>query len=315
MTTLLTLGWTAGADRVGERRIFDIVAALAAALMITASTAAGLLEQARVDGEPALAQRHGSGDDTRLAPGRETVIGAYTGAPYNYPSSARVVQPGAVDFTIDPINWYTDPFKSPIYYGARVQRWFAGGRTGGMVDFIHSKAIAPQEEETGFSGNIDGQPLPPRARIAEIANKLEFSHGHNMLLFNGLVRLPGIGARVSPYAGAGVGASLPHTEFQLTNGSRPRTYEYNYAGPATQALLGVEIRLSRVSFFVEYKFTYAHYEAPLSELDGSWLPLDIWRQVKRWFAGEPPPGGHISTELAAHQIVSGLAVRIASPAN
>ena len=58
MTTLLTLGWTAGADRVGERRIFDIVAALAAALMITASTAAGLLEQARVDGEPALAQHH-----------------------------------------------------------------------------------------------------------------------------------------------------------------------------------------------------------------------------------------------------------------
>ena len=315
MTALLTLGWTAGADRAGERRKFDIVTTLAAALMITVSTAAGLLEQARVDNEPTLAQRHGSDDPSRLAPGRETVIGAYIGAPYNYPSSARVVRPGAVDFTIDPINWHTNPFKSPIYYGARVQRWFAGGRTGGMVDFIHSKAIAPQEQETGFSGTIDGQPLPPRARIAEITNKLEFSHGHNMLLLNGLIRLPGIGARVSPYAGAGVGASLPHTEFQLTNGSRPRTYEYNYAGPATQALLGVEIRLPRVSFFVEYKFTYAHYEAPLSELDGSWLPLDIWRQATRWFAGEPPPGGHISTELAAHQIVSGLAVRIASPAN
>ena len=31
MTALLTLGWTAGTDRAGERRIFDIVAALAAA--------------------------------------------------------------------------------------------------------------------------------------------------------------------------------------------------------------------------------------------------------------------------------------------
>jgi hypothetical protein len=46
-------------------------------------------------------------------------------------------------------------------------------------------------------------------------------------------------------------------------------------------------------------------------MDGSWLPLDIWRQVKRWFAGEPPPGGHIATQLAAHQVVSGLAVRLA----
>ncbi len=81
-----------------------------------------------------------------------------------------------------------------------------------------------------------------------------------MLLFNGLVRLPGIGARISPYAGAGVGASLPHTEVELTNGGHPRTYEYNYAGPATQALLGVEIRLARVSFFVEYKFTYARLQ-------------------------------------------------------
>jgi lipid A oxidase len=309
MAALLTIGWTGCSDRAGGKRRWDVVTTLAAALMITASTAAGVLEQARVDDEPAAAQRSGGGSS--VVPGRETVIGAYTGAPYNYPSAARVEQPGAVDFTIDPVNWYTDPFKSPIYYGARVAHWFSGGKTGAMVDFIHSKAIAPLEEESNFSGAIDGQPLPPRARIADIVSKLEFSHGHNMLLFNGLVRLPGIGARVSPYAGAGVGASLPHTEFELANGSRPRTYEYNYAGPAAQALLGVEIRLARVSFFVEYKFTYAHNGAPLSQVDGSWLPLDIWRQVQRWFAGEPAPGGHLSAKLASHQVVSGIAVRLA----
>ncbi|MDP1911254.1 MAG: hypothetical protein Q8K85_23390, partial [Hyphomicrobium sp.] len=219
MAALLTMGWAGAVDGSRTRRRFDIISTLAAALMIAASTAASVLEQARVDNEPALAQRNGTGDGSRIAPGRETVIGAYTGAPYNYPSAARITNPnaqGATDFTIDPVNWYTDPFKSPIYYGARVQRWFAGGRTGGMVDFIHSKALAPLEEETGFSGTLDGQPLPPRARIADIVNKLEFSHGHNMLLFNGLLRLPGIGPRVSPYAGAGVGASLPHTEVHLT---------------------------------------------------------------------------------------------------
>ena len=56
---------------------------------------------------------------------------------------------------------------------------------------------------------------------------------------------------------------------------------------------------------------YAPNGAPLSQVDGSWLPLDIWRQVKRWFASEPAPGGHLSAELASHQVVSGIAVRLA----
>jgi lipid A oxidase len=65
-----------------------------------------------------------------------------------------------------------------------------------------------------------------------------------------------------------------------------------------------------MSFFVEYKFTWGHYGAPLSQMDGSWLFLDLWRQISRWFAGEEPAGGHISTEIISHQVVSGLAVRI-----
>jgi lipid A oxidase len=312
MAELITLGWTGAAGGARDRRPLQTLVTLAAAVLIVASTAAGLLEQSRVDGEPSQAERNRAGEGTSTALGRETIVAAFTGAPYNYPSAAHIEKPGAVDFTIDPVNWYTDPFKSPIYYGARIARWFAGGRTGAGVDFIHSKAIAPQNEEANLSGTIDGKPLPPRARIGDIVRKLEFSHGHNMLLFNGLLRLPGIGPRVSPYVGAGAGVLLPHTEFELKNNpSRRRTYEYNFAGPAAQALLGVEIRLARVSFFVEYKFTYGHYGAPLSQMDGSWLPLDLWRQAKRWFDGEEPPGGHISAEIASHQVVSGLAVRIA----
>ena len=67
-------------------------------------------------------------------------------------------------FTIDPVHWYTDPFHNPIYYGARIVRWFSG-RAGAMLDFIHSKAIAGPGEEAAFTGTIDGKPLPPRARI------------------------------------------------------------------------------------------------------------------------------------------------------
>jgi hypothetical protein len=180
-----------------------------------------------------------------------------------------------------------------------------------MLDFIHSKAIARPGEEAAFSGTIDGKPLPPRARVSEIVKKFEFSHGHNMLMLTGLVRLPGIGPRLSPYAGLGRGVLLPHTEVELAQGNHPRTYEYNFAGPTGQALVGLEIRLSRMSFFVEYKFTYADYDAPLSEKDGSWLGADLWRQLKRWIDGEQPPGGHISTTVASHQVVSGLLVRFA----
>ncbi len=311
MTRSLAIGWTtAGGEArtsIGPLRTLNAVSAFAAAILMTASTAATVLEQSRVDKE----QRGGALEGTErsaVQPGTETAVGAYGGAPYTYPSPATIGKKGGDSFTIDPVHWYTDPLHNPIYYGARIVRWFSG-RAGVMIDFMHSKAIAQRDDEADFSGTLDGKPLPPRARISDIMKKLEFSHGHNMLMLTGLVRLPGLGARLSPYAGLGGGVLLPHTEVELASGDHHRTYEYNFAGPTGQALVGLEIRLSRMSFFVEYKFTYGNYEAPLSEMDGSWLGGDLSRQLKRWIDGVPPPGGHIRTEVASHQVVSGLLVR------
>jgi len=288
------------------RRTLNALSAFAAAALLTASTAASVMEQSSLDDESGRAAVGGA-EGAALHPGAETVVGAYGGAPYTYPSPVTIGKTGD-SFTIDPVHWYTDPFHNPIYYGARIVRWFSG-RAGVMIDFMHSKAIAQRDEEAAFSGTIDGKPLPARARISDIVKKLEFSHGHNMLMLVGLVRLPGIGPRLSPYAGLGGGVLLPHTEVELAQGNHPRTYEYNFAGPTGQALIGLEIRLMRMSFFIEYKFTYADYEAPLSEKNGSWLGCDLLRQLKRWINGEPPPGGHVSTEVASHQVVSGLLVR------
>ena len=315
MTSSLAIGRGAGegasrgkvrSGRLDPWRALNVLSAAAAAVLVTASTAATVMEQSSLDEDQRRAALSGT-ERSAIEPGAETVVGAYGGAPYTYPSPATIGKSGD-SFTIDPVHWYTDPFHNPIYYGARIVRWFSG-RAGVMLDFIHSKAIARPGEEAAFSGTIDGKPLPPRARVSEIMKKLEFSHGHNMLMLTGLVRLPGIGPRLSPYAGLGGGVLLPHTEVELAQGNHPRTYEYNYAGPTGQALVGLEIRLSRMSFFVEYKFTYADYDAPLSEKDGSWLGADLWRQLKRWIDGEPPPGGHISTTVASHQVVSGLLVR------
>ncbi len=312
MTRLITVDWDQSSRTSPASPSFDRLTSFVAIAVLFASSVATVLEQSTVDGETSEAQRTTAEKLATILPAKETMVGAYIGAPHTYPSAVRFEKEGAYDFTIDPVHWKAQPFKSPVYYGARVARWFTGGRTGMMVDFIHSKAIADRKKEAAFSGTLDGKPLPPRAKISEIVKKLEFSHGHNLLTLNGLLRLPNIGARVSPYVGAGAGVLLPHTEVKLTNGDS-RTYEYNYAGPAGQALIGLEFRLSRMSVFLEYKFTYAQYEAPLSQMNGSWLFLDIWRQIQRWMNGEEPPGGHVSTRLSSHQLVGGLAVRFAAP--
>ena len=230
---------------------------LAAASCSTASTGATILEQS------SRRQRHGAqcGHDSRQRsrsiPGTETMVGAFSRRAVHLSEPSRSSARSAESFTIDPVHWYTDPFHNPIYYGVRIVRW--GDSFGTMVDFIHSKAIARARRGSRRSpAPSTASRCRERARIHDVVPKFEFSHGHNMLMFTGLVRLPGIGARISPYTGLGAGVLLPHTEVGLAApGHHPRTYEYNYAGPAAQALFGLEFRLSRMSFFVEYKFTWA----------------------------------------------------------
>ena len=242
-----------------------------------------------------------------LEPGRETNFGAYLGAPYHYPSDFKFEKSGVHDLTIKQVNWYTQPFENPLYYGARIQHWSDGGRFGTMVDFTHSKAYAPMTPETQFDGTLDGKPAPAKGKVADFFDKLEFTHGHNMLTLNGLLRFATFG-RFAPYAGIGAGISLPHSELHLLT-DPARTYEYQYTGPIAQALFGLELRLRTGSVFIEYKFTIADYRAPVTHRDGTWLPVDMWRQFSRWWSGEEPPGGWASTRLTSHQVIGGFLVR------
>ena len=282
MAALLTIGWTGCGDRAGGKRRWDAVTTLAAALMITAQAAAGVLEQARVDNEPSQAEGSSSRGGGSVVPGRETVIGAYSGAPYNYPSAARIEQPGATDFTIDPVNWYTHPFKSPIYYGARVAHWFSGGKAGTMVDFIHSKAIAPLEEETDFSGTHRRQ-----AAAAARAHRRRREQAR-------VLARPQHAVVQRPRAAAGhwrrasalcrrrrrrARCRTPSSSWP-TAASRALTNTTTPARPA-QALLGrrdpprARVVLRRVQIHL-----CATTARRCPQMDGSWLPLDIWRQVQ-----------------------------------
>lgn len=271
--------------------------------------------------DPLEAERDAAARDLATAassapPTKELMVAFYGGAPYTYPSRVSLKKDGVHDFTVDGVEWRGEPFIDPIYYGVRVVRWFEGSRTGGMLDFTHSKTIGELDKEVNFKGLLNGEPAPAKAKLGDVFRRLEASHGHNMLTLNGMLRLFDLHPRLSLYGGLGAGVNLPHSEIQLMKGGG-RTYEYLYTGPAAQALIGLEFRVPRMSYFLEYKFTFAQYDVPLSELDGTKIGLfaDLYRQAARWWSGEPPPGGILSKQLISHQAIGGIGVRFgAKPA-
>lgn len=244
--------------------------------------------------------------------GGEAFVGAYAGSPYTYASDVRFTKPGT-DMTVRGIDWEGKPFDNPIYYGARIARWLPASALGGMIDFTHSKAYAPLETQTAqMTGTRDGKPADAVVKLDSLFHKLEFTHGHNMLTLNALLRLPFRTAFLSPYVGIGGGASLPHTEVQFKGGAR--TYEYQYTGPALQFVAGLELRVPRLSYFMEYKFSFADYRAPLQNRDGGWIVFDLMNQFSRWWSGRPPEGGWAETTLVSHQLIGGMGYRMAPAA-
>ena len=137
-------------------------AASLAAIIALLVSAAGIFEQSSerpdVDDETARAE---AAERARLAaPTREWMIAAYGGAPYTYPSAVRLTKPGTHDLTVEQVGWDGEPFIDPIYYGVRIVRWLEGGRTGGMLDFTHSKALAQLGEQHGVQSLPHAGALP-----------------------------------------------------------------------------------------------------------------------------------------------------------
>lgn len=285
-------------------RAFD---AIAAALAVAALGGWIITQATTPDDDAARASSSTAGRDAPLS--RETALAFYGGVPNTLPSDVTIQKADQHDFTLRDVQWEGKPFTNPIYYGVRTTRWLTG-RSGTMLDFTHSKAIALRDIQHTITGTLGGKPAPAQGTVEDLFGKLEASHGHNMLTLNGLLRLPSITARLSPYVGLGAGLSLPHMEVDIKG--EPRTYEYQFAGPVGQALAGIELRLPRISVFLEYKFTLAPYDVPLSgHTSTDFLPQDLWRQFKAWLSDDEPPGGRLATTYVSHQVIGGLAVRFA----
>jgi hypothetical protein len=231
--------------------------------------------------------RHGGETDS----GADLQVAAYGGTNYTMRSRLHLTQPGGTDLRFGDVAWEGEPFRAPPYYGLRAIYWLPGARLGIMGDFTHIKARALRGKVVDQSGERDGSAVPRQQQLSATFKRLEFTHGYNLLTLN-LVRRGDIGrARLTPYAGAGLGVAYPHVEVQGAGApDATRTYEYQIAGPALQLLGGIEWRFgNRLSMFVEYKLDCAA------------------------IGGALVGGGKVDTTLCTHQLLAGPAFHLRPP--
>ncbi|AHB48249.1 hypothetical protein W911_07405 [Hyphomicrobium nitrativorans NL23] len=304
--------------------LVERMSSIATAFLLAAMAVNGVLSAAPGGEDVREAQTHGKALSSIPAHGgaaeRETLIAGYLAQPFYHRSDVHLTRPDGTDLMAKGLGWDGDALKFPIDGGVRA---VTGPHTFGfMIDFLHNKAVSrlgrgahgrripnPVIDEVDLEGTIKGNPAPSRAKLTDVFTRLEFTHGHNVLLFTPIMRLAAVTPQIRPYIGIGGGFALPHVEvwFPGEEESR-RTNEYQFAGPAAQLLAGIEFRSGNMSYFVEYKFTWAHISAALSETQ-SWrnfdMPGDLLRQLGRWWRGETDRLGGVRTTLAAHQVVGG----------
>ena len=173
------------------------------------------------------------------------------------------------------VDWDGNSFEMPPYWGVRGTYWLGRASPWGVaIELTHTKAAA----------DLDFATDPTYSR-------LEFTDGNNLLTVNLLYRFNSVlNGTLMPYAGAGLGVAIPHVEVVLKAFPDQKTFEYQLAGAAAQALVGFEYRLNESwSLFSEVKLSYSHLNADL--------------------AG----GGQITTHLWSPQLALGLSYRFTSP--
>jgi len=156
------------------------------------------------------------------------------------------------------VHWVGEPFQDPPYYGVRGIYWFDTPRYrawGLGLDYTHAKVVA--------------DPLPPGYTHLEFTDGLNlatadlFYHYLNHTLF-------------TPYAGLGVGVSIPHVEENTEAPLFPcHTFDYQIGGVALAFLTGVDVKIWHgLSLFGEYKLNYSQNNTNLSK--GQTLSTDLW---------------------------------------
>jgi lipid A oxidase len=195
-----------------------------------------------------------------------TLYGGWNGS---FDSDVRFSDPDT-DWTVHSVPWdglsFTFTGKSP-YYGARLSFWPSAMPGWGVaLDYTHAKVQAKRDATVSYSGTIDGTPTSGSAQVPTLFDVLEFTDGLNLITLNALYKLQPYGI-IQPYVGAGAGISIPHVEVtgHAPTTSFPRTFAYEFGGPALQALIGAEVPINgRLSLFGEYKLSWTDITSPMT---------------------------------------------------
>lgn len=151
------------------------------------------------------------------------------------------------------VAWDGEAFDMPPYFGTRAIWWFEDRPNWGVgIDNAHAKVAA--------------NPVPAGL------SRLEFTDGINIVTANVHYRFINK-SRFTPYVGAGLGFTTPHVEVTNIAGTS-HTSEYQFGGPAVQALIGIEAAINdKWAVFGELKTAYVEISGDLA--GGGWVKTNI----------------------------------------
>ena len=195
----------------------------------------------------------------------------FLGASITPPSDVHVRLAGRdTSLRFSEVDWRTESFESPLYYGVRVGYWLRSRPWLGLgAELIHAKVRANPGQEVAVSGSLQGAALHRIERLGEIVQNLSISHGMNYLFATVALRRR---FRSTPQAPegrwdlvlrGGFGPTLPHAETTILNRTRG---EYQYGGLAAQVGAGV-VWWARPHFgwSGEYKLSYSPVDFDTAE--------------------------------------------------
>jgi lipid A oxidase len=208
----------------------------------------------------------------------------YLGENHTTPSDVSIDQPGrGTAIVFHDVSFDARPFSFPLYYGARIGKWFGHSNWGLEFEFLHLKVISRTDLPVRVSGTVEGAPLDQVMPMNVLVSRYDMTHGLNFLLLNIVHRTPiGDPARAHPLKlvlRGGLGPTRPGVS-NAVQGVVTNGYEYaGFGGGAGAAL--VYTCYKRLSVMAEYKFTFTR---PRVTVDG----------------------GHGQMTAKTHQILGGL---------
>jgi len=183
-------------------------------------------------------------------------LGAFLGNAWTRASTIHLVVPQLqTNLEIAPVEYRSESFQSPVYYGGRAS-WTprATSHLAVEAEFIHTKVFAHTDYLARARGIWHGSAVDDKVPVGSVVQRLAMSHGLNFVLAN-IAFHHDIREHLLAVVRTGVGATVPHVETTLDGFNQDH---YAGGGLAGQIAGGVEVELiAHLHAVAEYKFTWS----------------------------------------------------------